>query len=278
MLRSEGTVAAGPDVPELEPQAATRIAKTPELAARVRRRNRANLIYGPPVHGCSGSLLSSSRLNGARVRRQQAYSDPCASGSSGRARLSIAQAVEFVKVAIVQARRFVRALDKSLWSGMIPVRVSRMGEGTLAWLRDRNRARVLSALRERGRLSQAEIARATGLSRTTVHSLVAELKADGVVAELGGATDERAAGRPGVRLVLRDAERAVLGIDFGHSHVQVAVADMSRNIVAEGRCDLDVNHRALEALDTATRMAGEQLARARVERGSAQERQVERRS
>ena len=143
-----------------------------------------------------------------------------------------------------------------------------MGEGTLAWLRDRNRARVLNALRERGRLSQAEIARATGLSRTTVHSLVAELKADGVVAELDGATDERGAGRPGVRLVLRDAERAVLGIDFGHSHVQVAVADMSRNIVAEGRCDLDVNHRAIEALDTATRIAGEQLAIARLERGS----------
>ena len=62
--------------------------------------------------------------------------------------------------------------------------MAKNGEGTLGWLRERNRNRVLGALRERGRISQADIARLTGLSRTTVHTLVSELKSSGLVHEV----------------------------------------------------------------------------------------------
>ena len=75
--------------------------------------------------------------------------------------------------------------------------MSRRGDGSLAWLRERNRARVLHVIRERGRLSQADIARATGLSRTTVHSLVVEMKDEGLITELEAAPDGRSSGRPG---------------------------------------------------------------------------------
>ena len=128
----------------------------------------------------------------------------------------------------------------------------------------------MHVIRERARVSQADIARATGLSRTTVHSVIAELRAEGLVAELdgNGGVEGRSTGRPGVRLVLRDAARVALGIDFGHSHVAVAVADLARNIVAERRSDLDVNHRANEALDTSARLAEEALSEARVDRSS----------
>ena len=146
--------------------------------------------------------------------------------------------------------------------------MSKRGDGTLTWLRDRNRARVLNVIRERARPSQADIARATGLSRTTVHSLVAELKAEGLISELDDADAARSSGRPGVRLALRDAARLVIGIDFGHSHVQVAIADLARNILAERRCELDVNHRAYEALDTSVGLATEALAEARVDRSA----------
>jgi predicted NBD/HSP70 family sugar kinase/biotin operon repressor len=142
------------------------------------------------------------------------------------------------------------------------------GDGTLAWLRDRNRQRVVGVLRERGRISQAEIARATGLSRTTVHTLVSELRGWGMVQEVDSQQPDARGGRPGVQLVLRDASQTVLGIDFGHSHVQVAVADLAHNVLAERRRDLDVNHRALEALDAAARMAREVLDLAEVERSS----------
>ena len=141
--------------------------------------------------------------------------------------------------------------------------MSRRGVGTLSWLRDRNRERVLDVLREGGRVSQADIARATGLSRTTIHSLVADLKHRGLVHELDGAAPAQVrGGRPGMQLALTETSEVVLGIDFGHSHVQVAVASRAHEILAERRCELDVNHRALEALDMAALMARKVLAQA----------------
>jgi predicted NBD/HSP70 family sugar kinase len=143
--------------------------------------------------------------------------------------------------------------------------VAKNGEGTLGWLRGRNRDRVVGALRERGRISQADIARLTGLSRTTVHTLVSELKDAGVVHEVEVGVPDFRGGRPAVLLMLRDPSLAVVGIDFGHSHVGVAVADIGHNVLAEVRCDLDVSHDARAALDAAVRMVDEVLAEARME-------------
>jgi predicted NBD/HSP70 family sugar kinase len=143
------------------------------------------------------------------------------------------------------------------------------GDGTLGWLRERNRQRVLGALREQGRTSQAEIARATGLSRTTVSKVVAELKETGLVDVMQVGASEPPSihgGRPSVQLALRDLSTTVVGVDFGHSHVQVAVGDVAHNVLAERRCDLDVNHRAAEALDASARMVDEVLAEAGVRR------------
>jgi predicted NBD/HSP70 family sugar kinase len=146
------------------------------------------------------------------------------------------------------------------------VAMSKKGEGSLAWLRDRNRRRVVDVLRIRGRTSQADLARATGLSRTTVHTVIAELKESGVVTEVDGERPEGASGRPGIQLALQESARAVLGIDFGHSHVQVAVADLTHNVLAERRRDLDVNHRAGEALDSSAEMAAQVLAEVGIDR------------
>jgi predicted NBD/HSP70 family sugar kinase len=146
--------------------------------------------------------------------------------------------------------------------------MAKNGEGTLRWLRDRNRERVLGTLRERGRISQADIARITGLSRTTVHTLVSELKDSGILHEVEAGVPDSRGGRPAVLLMLQDSSLAVVGIDFGHSHVGVAVADIGHNVLAERRCDLDVSHDARAALDAAARMVDEVLAEAQVERKS----------
>jgi predicted NBD/HSP70 family sugar kinase/biotin operon repressor len=145
-------------------------------------------------------------------------------------------------------------------------RTTSRGDGTLAWLRERNRERVIGVLRTLGRTSQADIARATGLSRTTVSTLVAELKDSGLLFEVDARAPDGRGGRPGVQLVLQDSSAAVVGIDFGHSHVQVAVADLAHNVLAERQCDLDVNNRAEEALDASARMVGEVLLEVGVER------------
>jgi predicted NBD/HSP70 family sugar kinase len=170
---------------------------------------------------------------------------------------------------MVRPAQFVQTLDKPLRVAMIRIRaMPKKGEGSLAWLRDRNRERVVGVLRERGRISQADIARLTGLSRTTVHTLVSELKDSGMLQEVEANVPDVRGGRPAMQLELQGSSLAVVGIDFGHSHVQVAVADIAHNVLAERRVDLDVNHRALEALDTAARMVGEVLTEAGVERKS----------
>ena len=72
----------------------------------------------------------------------------------------------------------------------------------LGELRERNRLRVLAAL-SRGRpLSQADISRATALSRTTVSMVIRDLKRDGLVQELGPMRPSRRGGRPGAGLRL----------------------------------------------------------------------------
>lgn len=139
-----------------------------------------------------------------------------------------------------------------------------MLEGSLEGLRTGNRARVVEALRRRGKVSRAEIARATGLSRSTVSSLVGDLLTEGLVVErLGEPVDAhraRANGRPPVLLALDASAGLALGIAFGHSHVRVALADLSSEVMGERRRELDVDREALAALDAAAEMVEELLA------------------
>src|SRR5260370_19500022 len=144
--------------------------------------------------------------------------------------------------------------------------MTKNGDGSLAWLRHRNRQRVIEILRMQGRISQAAIARATGLSRTTVSTLIAELKESGLVSDVDTKSMGVAGGRPAVKLVLNHPPQFVGGIDFGHSHIQVAVGDQAHNVLGERRCDLDVNHRAVDALDAAAGMFGDVLDELGVER------------
>src|SRR2546421_10948542 len=128
------------------------------------------------------------------------------------------------------------------------------GAGPLPWLGARNRQRVMEILRMHGQITQADIARATGLSRTTVSTLVSELKEAGLVADIDTKSAHAHGGRPGVQLVLRNPSHVVVGIDFGHSHVAIAVADLGHKVLAERRYELDVNREAARALDVAAAM------------------------
>jgi predicted NBD/HSP70 family sugar kinase/biotin operon repressor len=140
---------------------------------------------------------------------------------------------------------------------MIAKPMAKNGDGTLAWLRHRNRQRVIAVLRTQGQTSQADIARSTGLSRTTVSTVVGELKQLGLVSDVSAKGSQPRGGRPAVQLVLQNPEQMVAGIDFGHSHVAVALADLGHNVLGEVRGDLDVTHHAGEALDTAALMFSE---------------------
>lgn len=140
--------------------------------------------------------------------------------------------------------------------------------GSLESLREHNLLRVIDVLLERGVASRAEIARQTGLSRTTVSSLVTDLIERGLVAERAPADqrDAAGAGRPPVLLALDRSAGAAIGIDIGHSHLRVAVADLSHTILAQAERALDVDESAKDGFATASELVDEVLAEAAVPR------------
>jgi predicted NBD/HSP70 family sugar kinase/biotin operon repressor len=128
--------------------------------------------------------------------------------------------------------------------------------GSMGSLRERNRLLVVDALRRNGFASRSDLARLTGLSRTTVGSLVAELHAQGLVVEDDGGGGERQAGRgrPPVHLRLDPAAGVAAGIYFDHDEVRVALADLSSTVLAENRRDIDVDHSAADSIDLAVEL------------------------
>ena len=143
------------------------------------------------------------------------------------------------------------------------------GVGSLESLREQNRRRVIRVLQAAGPVSRAEIARQTGLSRTTISSLVAGLQAAGLVTEVGDGQRQAPGaqgGRPAVLITLDPGAGVAVGIDLGHQHLRVAVADLGHRILAEAVHDFDVDRHAARALDTAARLVEQVLRRAGVER------------
>jgi predicted NBD/HSP70 family sugar kinase len=139
--------------------------------------------------------------------------------------------------------------------------------GTFGTLRELNRLRVVDALRRAGTASRTDLARMTGISRSTVATLVSDLKARGLIVEQAEAPAAPVGrGRPPVLLRLDAAAGSALGVDFGHRHVRVAVADLSSTVLAERFVEIDVDSAPEDALDAAAELAEGVLADADVER------------
>lgn len=105
--------------------------------------------------------------------------------------------------------------------------------GSLEALREGNRQRVIAALRESGTASRADLARLTGLSRTTVSTVVGDLMEAGLLREVEPPPDStRGAGRPPVPLALDPSAGAALGIDIAHDAITASVGDLGHRILA----------------------------------------------
>jgi glucokinase-like ROK family protein len=83
--------------------------------------------------------------------------------------------------------------------------------------------------RER-RISRAEIARQTGLARSTVSEIVGDLFPTGLIAEVGVGPSR--GGRPPMVLEFKDDAYAILGVDMGAAHVAVALTDLRGRVLA----------------------------------------------
>src|SRR5882762_7513555 len=89
---------------------------------------------------------------------------------------------------------------------------------------------IFQMIRERP-ISRAEIARATGLARSTVSQRIGALLELGLVVEEGDARST--GGRPAARLRLNQAGGVVLAADLGANHDRLAVFDLAGRVLAE---------------------------------------------
>lgn len=117
--------------------------------------------------------------------------------------------------------------------------------GSQTSLREANRARIVSAVQQRGSITQIELAGVTGLSAATISNIVKELTVAGV---LHTAPTSRS-GRRAQEVTLARNLGLVAGVHLGERSLRVALADVTHRVVVEQRLPLAAGHRADASLD-----------------------------
>lgn len=87
-----------------------------------------------------------------------------------------------------------------------------------------NRRSVLEAIRRKGPISRAELARLTALTRPTISTIIQELIADGLVLETGRCRGKR--GSPAVQLELNPDGGFAIGLDLDRDHLTAVLIDL----------------------------------------------------
>jgi predicted NBD/HSP70 family sugar kinase len=108
---------------------------------------------------------------------------------------------------------------------------------------------IIRMLSQYGGMSAAQIARMTGLARSTISTSVSELKSKRVVVEIEGETRKTSgAGRPGTVLTLNPSAGTCIGIHIGYEEVLVAVADLAHSFIAEREIAVRIDYEPADIL------------------------------
>ena len=100
-------------------------------------------------------------------------------------------------------------------------------------LRQSNAERVLDCLRRRGQCSRAELAALSGLSRTTLSTILTELFDRRLVVEsAGNTTGAPRRGRPTGVLTLNPSAGQYAGIELGRNRLRLVIADAAHQVRA----------------------------------------------
>jgi len=109
-----------------------------------------------------------------------------------------------------------------------------------------NQQLVLRAIYDRSAVSRAEVARVTGLTRTSVSELVNDLLSDHLVEEVGRGPST--GGKAPILLRVRADGRHLIGLDLGESAFTGAIVDLRGNVVRRVSAPLE-GHDGAAAVD-----------------------------
>lgn len=107
--------------------------------------------------------------------------------------------------------------------------------GTPQLMKQLNRATVIDVLTKQGPISQTRICEITGLSRSTVSTIVSSLKQENLVLEVSRVSSK--AGRKRTLLALNSKAGYVIGVDLGGTKIAGALTDLGGNVVMKMKCN-----------------------------------------
>ena len=125
---------------------------------------------------------------------------------------------------------------------------------------------VLTALRARGPMSRADLARYAGVAPSTISGVVQDLVEAGLVVASPNKGEAGQPGRPGLSLTLNPRLGAVAGVEFCFDELRVLLCDLAHNVIGTAECELPHGHSSDTALAAAGRLLAEALAAAGLSR------------
>ena len=135
---------------------------------------------------------------------------------------------------------------------LIQDRFPHAARSSLADLKERNEWRVLEVVRDVGEVSRAELVVMTGLSRSTIANVTAELLERGLVIERAPSASRRPGrGRPGSVVALRADAGIAVGAAVDREQIRVAVVDLAAEVLAQGRLPIEPAADGLAVLELA---------------------------
>ncbi|HEX9068887.1 MAG TPA: hypothetical protein VF807_08965, partial [Ktedonobacterales bacterium] len=102
----------------------------------------------------------------------------------------------------------------------------------LQLMRQLNRLMVLNSVRQLGPLARVGLAKRTGLSGTTISSIVEELIGEGLLLEGPQLDAARSGGRRPISLHFNTRAGYVIGVDLGRTHFTALVTDLGAKVLA----------------------------------------------
>jgi glucokinase-like ROK family protein len=104
------------------------------------------------------------------------------------------------------------------------------------WVRERNLSIVLRYIWEAGGpITRARLTEISGLNKSTIGALLAQLQAWGFVREIG--TQNVGPGRPGVLIDINPDAGRIIGAEIGVDFISVVLADLRTNVVWRRQID-----------------------------------------
>jgi predicted NBD/HSP70 family sugar kinase len=103
-------------------------------------------------------------------------------------------------------------------------------------------ARIVRCMSERGAITAADLAKATGLARSTISTALSELRSAKIVLEVAQSMEVRGAGRPTSVFSLNPRAGTCIGLHVGLSSLRLIVADVSHAVLHHDEIELGLDY------------------------------------